>query len=465
MKSLCALMLIFLPSMGFAQRHLQWRPLGEARLYIVVQGGGQTPCQVDFEDFIAFAQAFNSTKGQPGYNPHADTNGDGVVNFPDFIAFAGVFGLAFVDSEACLRHQRRLLKMSGQVLQAGKPFENVWIDVLKDGFTQVEEEAKTNALGTFEFFGLNRGVYALVPKRFGYAFSPDTVRTVMGDSSISVAPMVGVLAFGLVDVMVVRNGEPVSGVKVSLLRGVTGQTANGPWVGVTDPSGATAIRIPVLDGESDITGTYIASVTDTTTGDVLGSWTSVPIQTADTRRLVLDFENEVHYIPEREYFFYYRGQQKVSMSVSVERFRIWFRDDVDQRAKEALLKEVDLEDQGDHFFALRDRKGRWAMIEVLHLIKKSSLVQLAIPELDAGRGYVFRTHHLIVAFNDGVSEPEIAQFLNEMGASVIQMSDGEYEVSVSDLLSQDIFEVSEKYRIHPLVKYIQPDYEAKAFIF
>jgi hypothetical protein len=62
-----------------------------ATLYIVA-ANGSTPNTVDFEDFIAFAQAFNASTGSANFNTNADTNGDGFVNFPDFIAFAGVFG-------------------------------------------------------------------------------------------------------------------------------------------------------------------------------------------------------------------------------------------------------------------------------------------------------------------------------------------------------------------------------------
>lgn len=71
---------------------------GGRTLYLMVVGS--TPNTVDFEDFIAFAQAFNTTPESPTWNINADTNSDGVVNFPDFIAFAGVFGLTAVDAPA-----------------------------------------------------------------------------------------------------------------------------------------------------------------------------------------------------------------------------------------------------------------------------------------------------------------------------------------------------------------------------
>ena len=48
--------------------------------------------EVDFEDFVAFAAALNSHKGDANYNPQADVNDDGTVDFHDFVAVAGSFG-------------------------------------------------------------------------------------------------------------------------------------------------------------------------------------------------------------------------------------------------------------------------------------------------------------------------------------------------------------------------------------
>jgi len=52
--------------------------------------------EVDFEDFVAFAQSYDSAPGQAGFNPQADTNDDGIVNFTDFVAFAQRYGLTAV---------------------------------------------------------------------------------------------------------------------------------------------------------------------------------------------------------------------------------------------------------------------------------------------------------------------------------------------------------------------------------
>ena len=53
------------------------------------QGG---TLEVDFEDFVAFAAAFNSRKGDANYNPQADVNDDGVVDFSDYVSTAASFG-------------------------------------------------------------------------------------------------------------------------------------------------------------------------------------------------------------------------------------------------------------------------------------------------------------------------------------------------------------------------------------
>ena len=60
-------------------------------VYIIALDGS-TPLTVDFEDFIAFAAAFGSQKGDENYNIQADVNDDGMVNFADFIIASGSFG-------------------------------------------------------------------------------------------------------------------------------------------------------------------------------------------------------------------------------------------------------------------------------------------------------------------------------------------------------------------------------------
>jgi hypothetical protein len=47
---------------------------------------------VDFPDFIAFAYAFGAATGDPNFNAQADLNGNGKIDFPDFLVFANAFG-------------------------------------------------------------------------------------------------------------------------------------------------------------------------------------------------------------------------------------------------------------------------------------------------------------------------------------------------------------------------------------
>ena len=47
---------------------------------------------VDFSDFLLFVSAFGTIEGGIGYNPEADLDGDGVIEFPDFLIFASAFG-------------------------------------------------------------------------------------------------------------------------------------------------------------------------------------------------------------------------------------------------------------------------------------------------------------------------------------------------------------------------------------
>ena len=47
---------------------------------------------VDFSDFLIFAAAFGTSEGGAGYNAAADLDGDGTVAFSDFLIFANAFG-------------------------------------------------------------------------------------------------------------------------------------------------------------------------------------------------------------------------------------------------------------------------------------------------------------------------------------------------------------------------------------
>lgn len=68
-----------------------WRELADGT-FAYLQVVGNTPNTVDFEDFIAFAQAFNSVPGDANFNINSDITLDGEVGFADFISFAQSFG-------------------------------------------------------------------------------------------------------------------------------------------------------------------------------------------------------------------------------------------------------------------------------------------------------------------------------------------------------------------------------------
>lgn len=46
---------------------------------------------VDFDDFFVFLAAMGSTEGSPAWNPAADYDGDGVVGFPDYATWIGLY--------------------------------------------------------------------------------------------------------------------------------------------------------------------------------------------------------------------------------------------------------------------------------------------------------------------------------------------------------------------------------------
>ena len=53
-----------------------------------VNGDGQ----VDFGDFVVFAQKFGTSRGDDGYDPRFDLDRDGEVGFSDFLILANAFG-------------------------------------------------------------------------------------------------------------------------------------------------------------------------------------------------------------------------------------------------------------------------------------------------------------------------------------------------------------------------------------
>ena len=48
--------------------------------------------EIDFGDFVVFAQKFGQRQGDDGYDARCDLDRDGTVGFSDFLIFAGAFG-------------------------------------------------------------------------------------------------------------------------------------------------------------------------------------------------------------------------------------------------------------------------------------------------------------------------------------------------------------------------------------
>ena len=79
---------------------------------------------------------------------------------------------------------------------------------------------------------------------------------------------------------VTRGGAPVAGVEVAFTRSTSGQYRDYKWKGTTDASGSVRVEI-VADGPqfwlTGVSGYYRARATDPTSGAVVGTWTSIPI--------------------------------------------------------------------------------------------------------------------------------------------------------------------------------------------
>ena len=74
-------------------------PIGSEGAKVTLVGVAQTPTgdfdgdgKINFKDFVSFAQAFGTSQGNPRYDARFDMNQDGSVNFKDFVLFARAFG-------------------------------------------------------------------------------------------------------------------------------------------------------------------------------------------------------------------------------------------------------------------------------------------------------------------------------------------------------------------------------------
>jgi hypothetical protein len=129
MRRLWVFLLILMPSVVFGQSTFLPIPYPS------------TPNIVDFEDFILFAQAYQSQESDPHYHPVADLNSDGRVNFLDFLLFVQAFGQTYQGPAMKQILDRRYYPV---------------IDVFGDGLDEIELQAFP-FLGAFEPYDQHHG--------------------------------------------------------------------------------------------------------------------------------------------------------------------------------------------------------------------------------------------------------------------------------------------------------------------
>ncbi len=62
------------------------------KAYSLTATDGNGDGNVNFADFLTFADKFGSRLGQERYDARCDLNGDGEIGFSDFLIFADSFG-------------------------------------------------------------------------------------------------------------------------------------------------------------------------------------------------------------------------------------------------------------------------------------------------------------------------------------------------------------------------------------
>ena len=74
-------------SLTFAQSGTPLEAIAETTNTLTATDGN-----VNFADFLTFANKFGSRLGQERYDARCDLNGDGEIGFADFLIFAADFG-------------------------------------------------------------------------------------------------------------------------------------------------------------------------------------------------------------------------------------------------------------------------------------------------------------------------------------------------------------------------------------
>lgn len=59
------------------------------------QGDFDGDLNVDFADFLAFVGVFGLSSSDANYDARMDMNGDGIINFSDFLIFTIIFGTKY----------------------------------------------------------------------------------------------------------------------------------------------------------------------------------------------------------------------------------------------------------------------------------------------------------------------------------------------------------------------------------
>ena len=59
------------------------------------QGDFDGDLDVDFADFLAFVGVFGVSSSDANYDARMDMSGDGIINFFDFLIFARIFGTKY----------------------------------------------------------------------------------------------------------------------------------------------------------------------------------------------------------------------------------------------------------------------------------------------------------------------------------------------------------------------------------
>jgi len=117
-------------------------------------------CQVSFPDLIIFALAYNTTPGDPKWNPICDLNSDGAIGFPDLIIFAMHYGDV---CGGCTRPSAPTLSDPGTTLPSPANYTVTWSGVT-EATSYVLQEATSSDFSS----GLQQYPITITSKDFSH---------------------------------------------------------------------------------------------------------------------------------------------------------------------------------------------------------------------------------------------------------------------------------------------------------